>query len=134
MTHHHPFLSYSFPFFRRHFSLLTDEHIILPCRRHSITTYSSMATQMGHIFTHNTKATWRCSAKKILKRITDCQYSFFFFFFYNLPSEVPLQSPRAKAQQWWQTSPGALLSAEAVVVAFHSCQGRCASPSTGKAK
>lgn len=77
VTHHHPFLSYSFPFFRRHFSLLTDEHVILPLWRHSITTYSSMATQMGRIFPHNTKATWRCSAKKILKRITDCQYSFF---------------------------------------------------------
>lgn len=77
VTHHHPFLSYSFPFFKRHFSLLTEEHVILPCWRHSIATYSSMVTQMGHILTYNTKATLRCSAKKIPKRITECQYSFF---------------------------------------------------------
>lgn len=60
--------------------------------------------------------------------------SILFFFFDNVPSEVPLQASRAKAQQWWQTIPGAWLSLEAVVVACHGWQGRCASPQTGKAK
>lgn len=41
-----------------------------------MTRYFSMATHMGHIFTHNTKATLRCLVKRISRRIIECQYSF----------------------------------------------------------
>lgn len=78
VTHHHPFLSYSFPFFKRHF--LTSHW------RTSFYLAEDTASQHTSLWLHRwalflliiQKPLWDTQERKF-QRIIECQYSFFFW-------------------------------------------------------